>query len=103
MTNSSRPSLTYDAKRNRYLIDSSDLEQITVHGPGRPARPLNRYLNEEQTFRSYTRSDNSFYSEGKFFKPNALPWRGGGSRLIFCRAGSLLARDCKEQPQKKGI
>jgi hypothetical protein len=72
--------IRYDENRNRYHIDSADLQRITIREPDRPARPFNRFLNDEQSFR-ILRSDNSFYTEGKFFKPNALPWRGGGSRL----------------------
>jgi superfamily II DNA or RNA helicase len=73
--------ITFNRDTERFEIDSSDLDQVMLTDSG---TSLSSYLNETQNFRVLL-GTSTVYTQGKFFTPNLLPWRGGGHRLNIQR------------------
>jgi hypothetical protein len=70
----------YDSDKNRFEIKSSQLGAATVFTGNNSSTPLLDYLNKTQRFRLLLDSSVT-YAKGAFYKPNLLPWRGGGDRI----------------------
>lgn len=62
----------------RFEIASAHLNECRLRGPDGQWQNLLIYLNSSQEFRLLLESQVT-YTQGKFFKANQFPWRGGGS------------------------
>jgi superfamily II DNA or RNA helicase len=69
--------ITFNAETERFEIDSESLDKVFIRGT---PTVFTKYLNESQNFRILL-GTSTVYTQGNFFTPNLLPWRGGGSRL----------------------
>jgi superfamily II DNA or RNA helicase len=69
--------LTFNPEAQRFEIESEQLDKVCIRDTG---RVFTKYLNETQNFRVLLGTSN-VYTQGSFFTPNLLPWRGGGNRL----------------------
>lgn len=63
----------------RFEIESDQLDEVLITREG-VQKSLTKYLNETQNFRILLDSS-TVYTQGRFFTPNLLPWRGGGNRI----------------------
>src|SRR5262249_50249576 len=70
--------IKFDHKRQRFEICSEHLDKVFMHDE--PNKAFTKHLNESQNFRILF-GNNMVYTQGNFFTPNLLPWRGGGERL----------------------
>jgi superfamily II DNA or RNA helicase len=69
--------IVFNPENERFEIESEQLDNVFIRDPH---KVFTRYLNESQTFRVLVGAS-TVYTQGRFFKPNLLPWRGGGNRL----------------------
>jgi len=69
--------LTFNPETQRFEIESEQLDKVHIRDTG---KVFTKYLNESQNFRILL-GTSSIYTQGNFFTPNLLPWRGGGNRL----------------------
>ena len=72
--------VVFNAQTRRFEIDSARLDQVKIDTPDGRRRVFTKYLNESQEFRILL-GTSVVYTQGRFFTPNLLPWRGGGSRI----------------------
>src|SRR5262249_4064508 len=56
---------------------SDQLDKVSIRETG---KVFTKYLNETQNFRILL-GTSSVYTQGNFFTPNLLPWKGGGNRF----------------------
>jgi hypothetical protein len=69
--------IDFDLETERFEIQSEALDRVSI----RDTRQIfTKYLNESQNFRVLLGAS-TIYTQGSFFTPNLLPWRGGGNRL----------------------
>jgi hypothetical protein len=76
-------SVSYDKKRNRYILDSSDLEAAYQRErPGHKPENLIHYLNSSQAFRIVPKSRDTVFAWGRFYRPrNPLTGRKSSQRI----------------------
>lgn len=72
--------VTFNPQTGRFELESDQLDQVTIDMPDGRRRIFTKYLNESQEFRILL-GPSVVYTQGRFFTPNLLPWRGGGSRI----------------------
>ena len=70
----------FNPQTGRFELESDQLDQVTIDMPDGRRRIFTKYLNESQEFRILL-GTSVVYTQGRFFTPNLLPWRGGGSRI----------------------
>jgi len=69
--------IVFNPDTQRFDIESDQLDKVFF---GATHQVFTKYLNESQNFRILL-GTSSVYTQGNFFTPNLLPWRGGGNRL----------------------
>ena len=69
--------ITFNPETERFEIESDQLDKVFIRDT---YKVFTKYLNESQNFRILLGTSN-VYTQGKFFTPNLLPWKGGGNRL----------------------
>lgn len=69
--------LSFNNETQRFEIESDQLDKVFIRDTG---KVFTKYLNETQNFRILL-GTSSVYTQGNFFTPNLLPWKGGGNRL----------------------
>lgn len=69
--------ITFNPERQRFEVESDHLDRVSIRDTG---KVFTKYLNETQNFRILL-GTSSVYTQGSFFIPNLLPWRGGGNHL----------------------
>jgi len=69
--------LSFNDETQRFEVESDQLDKVFIRDTG---RVFTKYLNETQNFRILL-GTSSVYTQGNFFTPNLLPWKGGGNRL----------------------
>jgi superfamily II DNA or RNA helicase len=69
--------LAFNPKTERFEVESEQLDRVFVRDQYKVFR---KYLNESQNFRILL-GTSTVYTQGKFFTPNLLPWKGGGNRV----------------------
>jgi superfamily II DNA or RNA helicase len=69
--------IAFNPETQRFEIESEQLDQVFIRDT---SKIFTKYLNESQNFRILLGTSN-IYTQGKFFTPNLLPWKGGGNRL----------------------
>jgi superfamily II DNA or RNA helicase len=69
--------ITLNQETERFVVESNQLDKVFIL---EPHKTLTKYLNESQNFRILI-GTSTIYTQGKFFTPNLLPWKGGGNRL----------------------
>jgi superfamily II DNA or RNA helicase len=73
--------LSVNPETERFEIESDALEQVAMR---QTRKTFTAYLNETQNFRILLGAS-TVYTQGSFFTPNLLPWKGGGNRLNIQR------------------
>lgn len=69
--------LSFNDETQRFEVESDQLDRVSIRDTG---KVFTKYLNETQNFRILL-GTSSVYTQGNFFTPNLLPWKGGGNRL----------------------
>lgn len=69
--------VSFNTEAQRFEIESEQLEKVFTRDTN---QAFTKYLNDSQNFRILL-GKSSVYTQGHFFTPNLLPWKGGGSRL----------------------
>jgi hypothetical protein len=69
--------IDFNPETQRFEVESTQLDNVLVRDTG---KVFTNYLNESQNFRILL-GNSSVYTQGRFFTPNLLPWKGGGNRL----------------------
>jgi superfamily II DNA or RNA helicase len=69
--------LSFNDETQRFQVESDQLDKVSIRDTG---KVFTKYLNETQNFRILL-GTSSVYTQGNFFTPNLLPWKGGGNRL----------------------
>jgi len=69
--------LAFNLETQRFEIESEQLDKVFIRDTH---KVFTKYLNETQNFRILL-GTSSVYTQGNFFTPNLLPWKGGGNRL----------------------
>jgi len=69
--------LSFNNETQRFEVESDQLDKVSIRDTG---KVFTKYLNETQNFRILL-GTSSVYTQGHFFTPNLLPWKGGGNRL----------------------
>jgi len=88
----------------RFEIQSEHLNNCWYRDSDGLRQSLDIYLNSSQDFRVLLESQ-CIYTQGKFFKPNQFPWRGGGAGYNLknlLHKCSLLKNTMNEKGDKKG-
>lgn len=67
----------FNPETKRFEVESDQLDKVSIRDTG---KVFTKYLNETQNFRILL-GTSSVYTQGNFFTPNLLPWKGGGNRL----------------------
>ncbi len=70
----------FNSQTGRFEIESDQLDAVTIDTPDGRRRIFTKYLNDSQEFRILLGTA-VVYTQGRFFKPNLRPWRGGGARI----------------------
>lgn len=69
--------IVFNLDTHRFEIESDHLDKVFIR---ETHKVFSKYLNESQNFRVLL-GTSSVYTQGNFFTPNLLPWKGGGNRL----------------------
>lgn len=69
--------ITFNPETQRFEVESEHLDKVYIRGTH---KVFTKYLNESQNFRILL-GTSTVYTQGSFFTPNLLPWKGGGNRL----------------------
>jgi superfamily II DNA or RNA helicase len=69
--------IAFNEETQRFEVESEQLDNVYTRDT---YKVFTKYLNESQNFRILL-GTSSIYTQGKFFTPNLLPWKGGGNRL----------------------
>jgi len=69
--------ISFNQETSRFEVESEQLDKVFIRDTH---KAFTKYLNEKQNFRVLL-GRSSVYTQGNFFTPNLLPWRGGGNRL----------------------
>jgi superfamily II DNA or RNA helicase len=69
--------IAFNLETQRFEVESDQLDKVFIRDT---QKVFTKYLNESQNFRILLGSA-SVYTQGNFFTPNLLPWKGGGNRL----------------------
>jgi hypothetical protein len=69
--------IAFNEETQRFEIESQQLDNVFIRDT---YKVFTKYLNESQNFRILL-GTSTVYTQGKFFTPNLLPWKGGGNRL----------------------
>jgi superfamily II DNA or RNA helicase len=73
--------IAFNPETQKFEIESAELDKVFVRST---YKVFTKYLNESQDFRILL-GTSGVYTQGKFFTPNLLPWKGGGNRLNIHR------------------
>jgi hypothetical protein len=73
--------IAFNPETQRFVVESDELDKVFIRDT---YKVFTKYLNESQNFRILL-GTSSVYTQGKFFTPNLLPWKGGGNRLNIQR------------------
>ena len=69
--------IAFNQETQRFEVESEQLDKVFTRDT---YKLFTKYLNESQNFRILL-GISTVYTQGKFFTPNLLPWKGGGNRL----------------------
>ncbi len=69
--------IALNPETHRFEVESEQLDKVFIRDT---YKVFTKYLNESQNFRILL-GTSSVYTQGRFFTPNLLPWKGGGNRL----------------------
>jgi superfamily II DNA or RNA helicase len=69
--------IAFNLDTQRFEVESDQLDKVSIRDTG---KVFTKYLNETQNFRILL-GTSSVYTQGNFFTPNLLPWKGGGNRI----------------------
>lgn len=69
--------IAFNLETQRFEVESDQLDKVFIR---ETHKVFTKYLNESQNFRVLL-GTSSVYTQGNFFTPNLLPWKGGGNRL----------------------
>lgn len=69
--------IAFNPETQRFEVESEQLDKVFTRDT---YKVFTKYLNESQNFRILL-GTSSVYTQGNFFTPNLLPWKGGGNRL----------------------
>jgi len=69
--------ITYNPESQRFEVESEQLDKVFIRDT---RKVFTKHLNESQNFRILL-GTSTVYTQGNFFTPNLLPWRGGGNRF----------------------